>query len=129
MYNSYLHNISARGSEAGWHMPSRRFLIIKYSNGVGTATTLGYIQAFIGIVSLSIPTIGGWMWDNFSPTTVFQVGAVVNVFGCIPLLVLLMKTKRKKFSTIFKRALVSGSKPPSIDWVHIANYLNESWAT
>jgi predicted MFS family arabinose efflux permease len=86
------------GSEAGWDMPSRRLLIIKFSKGVGTATALGYIQAFIGFVSLPAPTIGGWIWDKFNPTTVFQVGAIVNVFGCIPLLILLLKAKREKRS-------------------------------
>jgi MFS family permease len=47
------------GSEAGWDIPSRRLLVIKFSEGVGTATALGAAQTFIGLMTLPAPTIGG----------------------------------------------------------------------
>jgi predicted MFS family arabinose efflux permease len=81
------------GSEAGWDIPSRRLLVIKFSKGVGTATALGAAQTFIGLMTLPAPTIGGWLWDAFGPSSVFQVSAVINVVAALPLLVLLREAR------------------------------------
>lgn len=83
------------GSEAGWDIPSRLLLIIKYSKNVGSATALGAVQSFIGLISLSAPVIGGWMWDNLGSTLLFKISAVTNVVSCVPLAVLVWKAIRK----------------------------------
>lgn len=92
------------GSEAGWDIPSRRLLVIKFSEGVGTATALGAAQTFIGLMTLPAPTIGGWIWDAFGPSSVFQVSAVINVVAALPLLVLLREARSPR------RGVVAGNR-------------------
>lgn len=67
---------------------SRQKLIPKYKSESGVATAFGVISLIAGIVSLISPTIGGWVWINFSPQTVFYASAAINVLGSIPLFIL-----------------------------------------
>ncbi|MEM2905666.1 MAG: MFS transporter [Candidatus Bathyarchaeia archaeon] len=82
------------GSEAGWDIPSRRLLIARYSSGTGSATALGAVQSFIGLIALPSPAIGGWIWDNLGPPLLFQMSALVNAVACIPLVVLVWRARR-----------------------------------
>lgn len=67
---------------------SRQKLIPKYKSESGVATAFGVISLIAGMVSLVSPTIGGWVWTNFSPQTVFYASAAINVLGSIPLFIL-----------------------------------------
>jgi len=81
--------------EAGWDIPNRRLLIVRYSKGVGSATALGAVQSFIGLMALPSPAVGGWIWDNLGANLPFQISAIVNAVARI-LLVVLIKSRREK---------------------------------
>lgn len=67
---------------------SRQKLIAKYRSGSGIATAFGVISLIAGCVSLFTPTIGSWVWTNFSPQWVFYTAAAANVLGSIALFIL-----------------------------------------
>ncbi|MDQ1280007.1 MAG: hypothetical protein QG670_1269 [Thermoproteota archaeon] len=85
----------AWGLTFGLDNVSRIKLIPKYRQNSGTATAFGLISLIAGVVSLISPTIGGWVWINFSPETVFYVSAVTNFLGSIPLFILWVYDKHK----------------------------------
>jgi len=82
---------------------SRQKLIPKYKSESGVATAFGIISLVAGIVSLISPTIGGWVWTNFSPQTVFYTSAAVNVIGSVPLFLLWLYNKNPNMFTPLKR--------------------------
>jgi predicted MFS family arabinose efflux permease len=67
---------------------SRQKLIPKYRSDAGIAMAFGVISLIAGIVSMISPTIGAWVWTNFSPQSVFYASAVINVLGSLPLFIL-----------------------------------------
>ncbi len=75
---------------------SRHKLIPKYRQESGTATAFGLISLIAGVISLISPTIGGWVWTNFSPETVFYVSASANFVGSLPLFVLWLYNRSAK---------------------------------
>ena len=76
---------------------SRQKLIAKYRSGSGIATAFGVISLITGCVSLFTPTIGSWVWTNFSPQWVFYIAAAANVLGSLALFILhLFKRKYSK---------------------------------
>jgi len=76
---------------------SRQKLIAKYRSGSGIATAFGVISLITGCVSLFTPTIGSWVWTNFSPQWVFYIAAAANVLGSVALFILhLFKRKNIK---------------------------------
>jgi dipeptide/tripeptide permease len=46
------------------------------------------ISLIAGVVSMISPTIGAWVWENFSPQSVFYASAAINVLGSLPLFIL-----------------------------------------
>jgi len=75
---------------------SRQSLIAKYKSESGVATAFGIISLIAGVVSLVSPTLGGWIWTNFSPQTVFYASAAVNVLGSLPLFTLWLYGRRTR---------------------------------
>jgi predicted MFS family arabinose efflux permease len=75
---------------------SRQKLTAKYRASSGIATAFGIIGLISGLVSLFTPTIGGWIWTNFSPQLVFYVAATANFIGPIPLFMLWVYNRKKK---------------------------------
>lgn len=75
---------------------SRHKLIPKYRQESGVAAAFGLISLIAGAVSLIAPTIGGWVWTNFSPVIVFYVSAAANLFGSLPLFMLWLYNRRMK---------------------------------
>ena len=67
---------------------SRQKLIPKYRSKAGIAMAFGVISLIAGIVSMISPTIGAWVWTNFSPQWVFYASAAINVLGSVPLFIL-----------------------------------------
>ncbi len=67
---------------------SRQKLIAKYRSEAGVATAFGIISLIAGCISLVTPTIGSWVWTNFSPQWVFYTAAAANVLGSIALFIL-----------------------------------------
>jgi DHA1 family multidrug resistance protein-like MFS transporter len=67
---------------------SRQSLIAKYRLRAGVATAFGVISLISGITSLVSPMIGGWIWTEFSPQTVFYASAAINALGSMPLFML-----------------------------------------
>jgi predicted MFS family arabinose efflux permease len=78
---------------------SRQKLIAKYRSVSGIATAFGVIGLISGLVSLFTPTVGGWIWTNFSPQLVFYVAAAANFIGPIPLFILWLYNRRKERKT------------------------------
>jgi len=72
---------------------SRQKLVAKYRSGSGIATAFGVIGLVSGCVSLVTPTVGAWVWTNFSPQSVFYVAAVANVVGAVSLFILWLSKK------------------------------------
>jgi len=75
---------------------SRHKLIPKYRQESGVAAAFGLISLIAGAVSLIAPTIGGWVWTNFSPETVFYVSAAANFLGSLPLFILWLYNRSAK---------------------------------
>jgi DHA1 family tetracycline resistance protein-like MFS transporter len=67
---------------------SRQKLIPKYRSDAGIAMAFGVISLIAGIVSMISPTIGAWVWTNFSPQSVFYASAAINVLGSLPLFIM-----------------------------------------
>jgi predicted MFS family arabinose efflux permease len=74
---------------------SRQSLIAKYGSQAGVATAFGVISLVSGVTSLISPTIGGWVWTEFSPQTVFYASATVNVLGSLPLFMLWLHNRKR----------------------------------
>ena len=75
---------------------SRQKLIPKYRSKSKIATAFGVISLIAGVTSLVSPTIGGWVWTNYTPQTVFYASAIANVLGSIPLFALWLYNRIKK---------------------------------
>jgi MFS family permease len=73
---------------------SRQKLVAKYRSEAGTATAFGVIGLISGCVSLFTPTIGSWIWTNFSPQWVFYTAAAANVLGAISLYILWLRQRK-----------------------------------
>lgn len=73
---------------------SRQSLIAKYRSRSGVATAYGMISLISGVVALISPMIGGLIWTEFSPQTVFYTSAAVNVLGSLPLFLLWLHNRR-----------------------------------
>jgi MFS family permease len=67
---------------------SRQKLIPKYRSEAGIAMAFSVISLIAGVVSMISPTIGAWVWENFSPQSVFYASAAINVLGSLPLFIL-----------------------------------------
>jgi len=78
----------AWGLTFGLDNVSRQKLVAKYRSTSGIATAFGVIHLLSGFVSLFTPTVGSWVWTNFSPQWVFYTAAVANVFGSLALFIL-----------------------------------------
>ena len=74
---------------------SRQSLIAKYRSQAGVATAFGVISLVSGVTSLISPTIGGWVWTEFSPQTVFYASATINILGSLPLFMLWLHNRRQ----------------------------------
>jgi predicted MFS family arabinose efflux permease len=75
---------------------SRQSLIAKYRLKAGVATAYGVISLISGVTSLIAPTIGGWVWTEFSPQTTFYASAAVNVIGSLPLFMLWLHNRKQR---------------------------------
>lgn len=73
---------------------SRQKLVGTYRGASGVATAFGIIGLVSGSLSLITPTVGSWVWTNFSPQWVFYAAAAANVLGAIALLLLWIYNKR-----------------------------------
>ena len=73
---------------------SRQKLVGTYRGASGVATAFGIIGLVSGSLSLITPTVGSWVWTNFSPQWVFYAAAAANVLGAIALLLLWIYKKR-----------------------------------
>ncbi len=73
---------------------SRQKLVGTYRATSGVATAFGIIGLISGGLSLITPTVGSWVWTNFSPQWVFYAAAAANVLGAIALLMLWLYKKR-----------------------------------
>lgn len=79
---------------------SRQSLIAKYRFQTGFATAYDIINLISGIIALISPTLGGWIWTEFSPQMVFYVSAVINVFGSLPLFMLWLHNRKLSFTAL-----------------------------
>ena len=75
---------------------SRQKLIAQYKSESGVATAFGVISLIAGVISLISPTIGGWVWTEYSPQTVFYASAAINVLGSLPLFMLWLHNRNTK---------------------------------
>jgi predicted MFS family arabinose efflux permease len=75
---------------------SRQKLIPKYRSRSGVATAFGVVSLIAGTISLVSPTIGGWLWTDFSPQTVFYASAAVNALGSLSLFILWFHNRDEK---------------------------------
>jgi len=75
---------------------SRQKLIPKYRSRSGVATAFGVVSLIAGTISLVSPTIGGWLWTDFSPQTVFYASAAINALGSLPLFILWFHNRDEK---------------------------------
>jgi predicted MFS family arabinose efflux permease len=75
---------------------SRQKLIPKYRSKAGIAMAFGVISLIAGIVSMISPTIGAWVWTNYSPQSVFYASAAINVLGSLPLFILWLYQRKGK---------------------------------
>ncbi len=86
----------AWGLTFGLDNVSRQKLIPKYRSNAGIAMAFGVISLIAGFVSMISPTIGGWVWTNFSPQAVFYASAAINAVGSLPLFLLWLYQRRGK---------------------------------
>lgn len=82
------------GLSFGLDNVSRQSLISKYRLRAGVATAFGVISLVSGVISLISPTIGGWIWTEFSPQMVFYASAAINALGSLPLFMLWLHNKK-----------------------------------
>ncbi|MCW4041479.1 MAG: MFS transporter [Candidatus Bathyarchaeota archaeon] len=82
------------GLTFGLDTVSRQKLVGTYRAASGVATAFGIIGLVSGGLSLITPTVGSWVWTNFSPQWVFYAAAAANVLGAIALLMLWVYRKR-----------------------------------
>ncbi len=75
---------------------SRQKLIPKYRSKAGIAMAFGVISLIAGIVSMISPTIGAWVWEYYSPQSVFYASAAINVLGSLPLFILWLYQRKGK---------------------------------
>jgi predicted MFS family arabinose efflux permease len=73
---------------------SRQKLVGTYRGASGVAIAFGIIGLVSGSLSLITPTVGSWVWTNFSPQWVFYAAAAANVLGAIALLLLWIYKRR-----------------------------------
>ncbi len=86
----------AWGLTFGLDNVSRQKLIPKYRSNAGLAMAFGVISLIAGIVSMISPTIGAWVWTNFSPQAVFYASAAINAMGSLPLFLLWLYQRRAR---------------------------------
>jgi MFS family permease len=82
------------GLTFGLDTVSRQKLVASYRSASGIATAFGIIGLVSGVLSLITPTVGSWVWTNFSPQWVFYAAATANVLGAIVLVVLWIYKKK-----------------------------------
>jgi len=73
---------------------SRQKLIPKYRSEAGIAMAFSVISLIAGVVSMISPTIGAWVWTNFSPQSVFYASAAINTLGSLPLFILWLNQRK-----------------------------------
>jgi MFS family permease len=82
------------GLTFGLDTVSRQKLVATYRSASGIATAFGIIGLVSGVLSLITPTVGSWVWTNFSPQWVFYAAATANVLGAIVLVILWIYKKK-----------------------------------
>jgi MFS family permease len=79
-------------------MPARRTIMLEHATGdSGKATIIGVIDSITTGVGIVAPLIGAIGWAEIGYSAPFMIGAFVNVFACLPMLVLL---RRKRWTTV-----------------------------
>ena len=66
-------------------MPARRSLIAAYAPKGRVGSTSGLADMITGAATLPSPLIGGLLWSNLAPQSVFLVASLLNLFSLIPL--------------------------------------------
>jgi MFS family permease len=86
------------GLVSAMDFPARRTLMIEYSSKeAGKATIIGSLDAINGFGRILGPFFGGLMWLNIGYTGPFTIAALLNFFGCIPL-ILILRRKSLRYS-------------------------------
>lgn len=76
-------------------MPARRIIMLEHATGdSGKATIIGVIDSVTTGVGIVAPLIGAIGWAEIGYSAPFMIGAFVNVFACLPMLVLLRRKRR-----------------------------------
>ena len=55
----------------------------------------GVMGFFYGLANFTSPIIGGYIWENLSPTYVFLIPPIIDLFICIPLMYTIPETLKK----------------------------------
>ena len=87
------------GAVGAMDMPARRIMMLESSPKGGKATIVGGLDFITGVASILAPIIGGAFWDRMGYSAPFIGAAILNLFACVPL-VLLLKKQRMNNSTL-----------------------------
>jgi MFS family permease len=76
-------------------MPARRTIMIEYATSdTGKATVIGSLDAITGAIGIAGPLIGGLAWQLLGSAAPFQLAGLVNAFACIPLVIMMRRTRQ-----------------------------------
>jgi MFS family permease len=95
-------------SKALWILFPLQGIYLAFTDGVSTAymatllsperraTGFAFYYTVIGLALLPASTVGGWLWDRFSPEYTFIVGAVLSLMAGVLFWMLLMRGRIRR---------------------------------
>jgi len=73
-------------------MPARRTIMLEHATAeAGKATIIGAVDSITTGVGIAAPLVGAIAWARMGYSAPFMIGAFVNIFACLPMLVLLRR--------------------------------------
>jgi len=75
-------------------MPARRTIMLEHATEEnGKATIIGVVDSITTGVGIVAPLIGAIVWAQIGYAAPFMIGAIVNIFACLPMLALLRRRR------------------------------------